>query len=315
MNHGAWICLGIVAVLLILGAAAWWFAVRYMFKFVFGKPVRSKDIPAYYVGTPHYKVSRAGMERMKDMSNEDVYLTSRDGLRLHGYLFPMGDCKKIVIGVHGFHSYARPECAPYVEFYRSLGYSMLMVDDRGHQPSEGNYIGFGVLDRLDVVDWAKYLVKTYGEDVQILLHGVSMGGATVMAASGEEDLPDQVRGVVSDCGYSSPYEILKYEFRNALHLPSWLFLKPLEKMCEKKIGMNLHDFAAVDQVKKAKVPILFVHGLKDTMVPPEMANQVYEACASPKYLLTVPEAGHGESIAFAPEEYHNAIIRLFHIEP
>ena len=306
----------VLLVLAGIGWLLWWLCTRYIFKFLFGKPPRSKDIPAYYVGTPHYKVSRAGMKLMEDMPNQDLYLTSRDGLKLHAYLFPapQGNGKKFVIGVHGYRSYARPECAPYVAFYHSLGYSMLMVDDRAHAPSEGEYIGFGILDRLDVVDWAKKLVSDYGEDTEILLHGVSMGGATVMAASGEEDLPEQVKGIISDCGYSSPWEILNYQLKHAAHLPAGLFLPQIERLCEKKIGMNLHDYAAVDQLKKAKVPVLFVQGMEDQMVPPEMVQQVYDACASPKRLLTVPQAGHGESIAFAPDVYHKDIIELFHIE-
>ena len=316
MGNGMMIALIVIGALLVLGILGWYLASWYIFKFLFSKPPRSKDIPAFYIGSPHYKVSQAGLALMKNMEVEDQYLTSRDGLRLHGYLFPapQGDGKKFVIGVHGYRSYARPECAPYVAFYHSLGYSMLMVDDRAHAPSEGDYIGFGILDRLDVVDWAKQLVKTYGQDTQILLHGVSMGGATVMAVSGEDDLPEQVKGIVSDCGYSSPWEILTYNLKHMAHLPAGLFLNQVERFCKKKIGMNLHDYAAVDQVKKAKVPMLFVHGMQDKMVPPAMVQQVYDACAAPKRLLTVEEAGHGESIAFAPDEYHRAIMELFHIE-
>ena len=304
--------LAVMAVLLLVLILA---APGMVFHFMFSKPSRSKKIPSYYVGTPHYVVSRAGMAVMEHLPNEDLYLESRDGLKLHGYLFPVEqESKKFVIGVHGYRSYARPECAPYIEFYQSLGFHMLMVDDRAHAPSEGDYLGFGVLDRLDVVDWCKLLVRTYGEDVQILLHGVSMGGATVLAASGEEDLPEQVIGVVSDCGFSSAREILQYQLQESAHLPAAYFMPRLEKLCKKKIGFDFDTYSALSQVKKAKVPILFVQGMEDTMVPPYMADELYEACASPKRILKVEKAGHGESIAFQADAYHQAILEHFHLQ-
>ena len=300
----------LVIVLLIIGMS------YLLFHFIFYRPKRSTKIPKSYVGTPHYNVSRAGMAIMKTLPCEDLTMTSRDGLKLHAYLFPAeGESakKKFVIGVHGYKSYSRPEYGPYIEFYRSLGYSMVLPDDRAHAPSEGKYIGFGVLDRLDCVDWAKTLVKTYGEDIEIRLHGVSMGGATVLAASGEEDLPKQVKGIVSDCGFSQAWDVLSYELKEMAHFPVKPFLPICEKICEHRAGFNFHDFAPVDQVKKSKTPILVVHGTKDPMVPVRMAQEIYDAIASRKRLLIVPEAGHGESIAFAPDEYHQAIREFFEI--
>ena len=310
------IVLVVIALLVALLVAA---APNMLFSFIFGRPSRSTKIPKSYVGTPHYVVSRAGMALMEDMYNEDHYMTSRDGLKLHAYLFPAGgeentQPKKFVIGVHGYRSYARPECAPYIQFYHDLGYSMLMVDDRAHAPSEGDYIGFGVLDRLDVVDWAKYLVDTYGEDIEILMHGVSMGGATVLSASGEEDLPVQVKGVIGDCGFTSAWDALYYQMKDTMHLPADYLLPKSEKINLERSGFNCHDKSAIEQVKQARVPILFVQGGKDEMVPPFMVDELYDACTSDKRKLFVEEAGHGESIAFAPEQYHQAIIEHFGIE-
>ena len=315
MKKYIWIPLAILGVLLVIVVALALAAPNMIFKFLFSTPERSTEIPDYYVGTPHYIVSQAGLKVMKNMESEDAYIESRDGLKLHAYLFPAEETpKKFVIGVHGYRSYSRPEYAPYIEFYQSLGYSMLLPDDRAHRPSEGDYIGFGVLDRLDCVDWAKYLVETYGEDIEILLHGVSMGGATVCAASGEADLPVQVKGIVSDCAFSTAWDVLHYQLGATAHLPADLLLPRVEKICEKKAGFNFHDYSALEQVKKAKVPMLFVQGEKDPMVPAHMAQELYDACGSEeKRLLVVPEAGHGESIAFAPEEYHRLIRELFGI--
>ena len=315
MKKSVKITLIVLAIVLVIIMVLVLAAPNLLFKAFFAAPSRSTKIPHYYVDTPHYKVSQAGLKVMKKMKQEDAYIESRDGLKLHAYVFPAEDSpKKFVIGVHGYRSYSRPEYAPYIEFYKSLGYSMLLPDDRAHRPSEGDYIGFGVLDRLDCVDWAKYIVKTYGEDVEIILHGVSMGGATVCAASGESDLPVQVKGIVSDCAFSSAWEILHFQMKEMAHLPSGYLLPKIEKVCEKKAGFNFHDNSAIEQVKKAKVPMLFVQGEKDPLVPAYMAKDLYKACASEKKnLLMVPKAAHGESIAFAPDEYHKMIRETFGI--
>ena len=317
MKKCVWIPLVILGVLLIIGLGLFLAAPYLMFNYFFSAPERSTKIPDYYIGTPHYLVSQAGLKVMKSMESQDAYLESRDGLKLHAYLFPAPDQeapKKFVIGIHGYRSYSRPEYAPYIEFYQSLGYSMLLPDDRAHRPSEGEYIGFGVLDRLDCVDWAKYLVDTYGDDIEILLHGVSMGGATVCAASGEADLPSQVKGIISDCAFSSAWDIIHYQLGDVGHLPVNLILPRMEKIAEKKAGFNFHDYSAIEQVKKASVPMLFVQGEKDPLVPARMAQELYDACgSSEKKLLMVPEAGHGESIAFAPDEYHRMIREHFGI--
>ena len=305
----------LIVVLAVLIIAASLFP-TFVFNFLFKKPARSTKVPKSYMEKPLYKASLSGVTYMKTTDNvEDFYINSRDGLKLHGYYYPVpedkktGDHEKIVLGIHGYKSYSRPQFGPFIEFYQSLGYSMLAVDDRAHAPSEGKYIGFGVLDRLDSVDWAKYLVEKFGPDTEIILHGISMGAATVLAASGESDLPPQVKGIVSDCGFTKAQNILEYQMGiNKFLLPG------IEKKCEKKIGFNLHDYAPIDQVKKAKVPILFVQGGKDEMVPPSMVHELYDACSSRKQLLFVEEAGHGESIAFAPEKYHEAIINFFDIK-
>ena len=316
MKQTIWIPLLILGGLLILIGILALAIPRFLFHYLFSAPKRSTKIPDYYIGTPHYKVSQAGLKVMKSMEYQDASIISRDGLKLHAYLFPAGEepPKKFVIGVHGYRSYSRPEYAPYIEFYHSLGFSMLLPDDRAHRPSEGDYVGFGVLDRLDCVDWAKYLVKTYGEDIEILLHGVSMGGATVCAASGEADLPAQVKGIISDCAFSNAWDVLHYQLREVVHLPADLILPAVEKVCQKKAGFNFHDYSAQEQVTQARVPMLFVQGEKDSMVPAHMAQVLYDACGSEKKrLLLVPEAGHGESIAFAPEQYHQLIRELFGI--
>ena len=313
MNLFLKIVLIILAVIVVLVAILNFAKPWLIFKMMFTRPKRSTKVPSFYKDSPHYKVSRAGLKVLNTYEVEDKYITSRDGLKLHAYMYPASNpSKKFFIGIHGYRSYARPEYAPYAEFYHSEGFNILLPDDRAHAPSEGEYIGFGVLDRLDCVDWAKYVVETYGKDVEILIQGVSMGGATVLAASGEADLPSQVKGIISDCGFSSAQDILDFQLKNMARVPSaGKALPKLEKICEKKSGFNFHDYSAKKQVKKATVPILFVQGGQDKMVPSHMAEDLYKICPTKKKLLMVPEAGHAESIAFAPDEYYKDIKEMF----
>ena len=304
------IILIILAVLLVLGIGLSFLA----FHLLFASPKRSKKVPDYYVGTPHYVASRKGMALMDKLPVEDLYITSRDGLKLHAYLYPAegGERKKFVIGIHGYKSYARPEFGPYIEFYRSLGYNLLLPDDRAHRPSEGKYIGFGVLDRLDAVDWAKYVVEMYGDDVEILMHGVSMGSATVMAASAEEDLPVNVFGVVADCGYTSAHDILSYQMKQ-MKLPVKMVLPCVELVTKMLAGYGFDEHTPIEAVKKARVPILFVQGKEDKMVPEYMCHELYDACTSRKELLYSETAGHGETIAIEKDRYEETIRRFFDI--
>ena len=303
-----YILLGIVVILIALYA----YIPYYVFHFIFKRPKRSKKVPKYYVGTPHYIASRKGMAFMEKIGYEDAHITSYDGLNLHAYLYKAEKpSKKFILGIHGYRSYARPEYGPYIEFYRSLGYNMLLPDDRAHAPSEGDYIGFGILDRLDCVAWAKYIVETYGEDVEIILHGVSMGAATVLSASCE-DLPKQVQGIVADCGYSNAWDVLSFQLQKMPNAQG--ILKKVETLCKKKIGFDLHSISALSQVKKAKVPIFFVQGAKDSMVPSYMVHELYKACPTRKRLLYVTNAAHAESICMAKQEYEQCLIEFFHMK-
>ena len=141
---------------------------------------------SFYLNGPLPKIAEAGIAYMKTLPHEDVWITSEDGLKLHGTLFPApGDSPNYVIGIHGFQSKAWHEYAPHIEFYRSIGFGMLLPDDRGHGQSEGAYATMGVKDRRDCISWANDLANRFGTQVRVLLHGVSMGGATVLSASGE----------------------------------------------------------------------------------------------------------------------------------
>src|SRR5699024_9835757 len=118
---------------------------------------------------------------------------------------------------------------------------------------EGDYIGFGWDDRLDYVDWVNLAVEKLGNDTEIVLHGVSMGAATVLMASGEE-LPDNVKAIVADSPYTSVYDMFAYQMKRMYHLPAIPFLPSTSVVTKFRAGYSLIEASALEQVKEAEVP-------------------------------------------------------------
>ncbi len=245
-------------------------------------------------------------EYMMAQPHEDVWIKSYDGLRLHGTFFPNGGSKKVVICFHGYTSQGLSDYIGLSDYYLKHGFAMLLVDERAHGQSEGEYIGFGCLDRLDAMKWIRWTIKTVGEDVSLLLHGTSMGGATVLMASGL-NLPAQVKGIISDCGFTSPKYVFTHVLHTMYHLPAFPMIQIADVVNKKKAGYGLDECNAAREVRKAKVPILLIHGEQDTFVPCSMCEEIYENCAAPKKKLIVKGAAHAESYYKDMEAYEAAL--------
>ncbi len=234
---------------------------------------------------------------------EDVFIQSGDGLRLHGaYLKANSENKNVAILAHGYTSRGKNNGSMARLFYEVLGYNILLPDNRAHGESQGVYIGFGWPDRKDYLQWIDYVIAREGEDCQIVLHGLSMGGATVLMVSGEK-LPGNVKAIISDCAYTSAYDVLSYRMKRIYKIPSFPFIQLASLGCKLAAGYSFSEASAVSQVKKATVPILFIHGEDDKFVPVAMVHQLYKACLSEKSLFVVPKAGHAESFYTDREGY------------
>jgi fermentation-respiration switch protein FrsA (DUF1100 family) len=227
---------------------------------------------------------------------ENIEMKSFDGLTLQGYYLPARvPTAKTAIIAHGYSDHGRGGILAYARlYYEEFGFNVLLPDNRGHGASEGNYIGFGWHDRLDYLKWISYVLQRVGQDAQIVLHGVSMGGATVLMVSGEQ-LPDQVRCIVSDCAYSSVKDILSYQLKSLYKLPPFPMLPLTSLLCKLCAGYSFEEASVVRQVSKARKPILFIHGAADTYVPTAMIHPLYEACQGYKEKLLVPGAEHAVS--------------------
>ncbi|WP_290911889.1 alpha/beta hydrolase [Eubacterium sp.] len=232
---------------------------------------------------------------------EDVYIIS-DSLRLHGKKFK-NDGSKYVIVCHGYTSKAK-HMAGFVNKFYSLGYNVLAVDARAHGDSEGTKIGMGWPDRFDVIEWIK-LILSWDANAQIILHGVSMGAATVLMASGEV-LPKNVKAVIADCGYTSEWDEFRLEAKN-LHIPWFPVLNAASVLSKLRDGYDFKQASALEQVKKSSIPTLFIHGTEDELVPYCMLDELYMAANCEKEHLTVKGAGHALSSSVAPELYWNTV--------
>lgn len=251
-----------------------------------------------------------GPEWVESKSYETWTITSEDGLKLTGYYMPAeAPSDRVAILAHGYSSQGK-EMGTYAKFYHEvLGYHVLMPDARGHGASEGDYIGFGWQERKDYLLWINKIIEALGQESKVILHGISMGGATVMMVSGEE-LPEQVKAIIEDCGYTSVDEELSYQLKRMYNLPSFPMLHATSLLTKLKAGYSFFEASALNQVKKNKLPMLFIHGANDTFVPTRMVYRLYEACRVPKELLVIEGAGHGLSYRTDKEAYEDKVIEF-----
>ena len=166
----------------------------------------------------------------------------------------------------------------------------------------------GWLDRLDLLKWIDYLIATYG-NIKIILYGISMGAATVMMTSGE-NLPSNVRMVIEDCGYTSVWEEFAYELKYLFHMPAFPALYNANLITKIRAGYSLKKASSIKQIKKSKIPILFIHGDKDKFVPFYMLDKLYDVATCPKEKLVIKDAGHAEAQWIDPQKYWH-IVRKF----
>lgn len=241
---------------------------------------------------------------LEDYGYERYTIDADDGTKLIGYLMrPEKPSKNFVFCSHGYRSEGRREFSGISQYYLSRGFNVFIVDHRASGESSGKYIGFGYYESRDSIRWLEFLNKTFGEDISIVLHGVSMGSATVMLMSGDENLPENVRLVVADCGYTSAWDEFRYKL-SAMKIPEKPLLPAVNAINIRKAGYDFRNTSALDAVKKASVPMLFIHGSLDNFVPTHMVYFLYDACASDiKDMMIVDGADHASSFVTGREQY------------
>lgn len=234
---------------------------------------------------------QAGKEFYDSLPKEDVWIQSFDGLKLHGVLLKNGDGKKLIIETHGFRSSPQHDFIAAFPYFYNKGYSILMIDHRAHGESEGKYITYGVFERCDLRDWVYFAMEKLGTDIEIVLHGISMGAATVLMASAL-DLPENVRGIIADSGYTSPYDIFVRVLNHSFHAKPFPILPITQIMAEHKANFGFKDASTLDAMAENTIPVIFVHGEDDDFVPIEMSEANFTVCKAEKRFVRVPGALH-----------------------
>ena len=238
----------------------------------------------------------------------DEYITSFDNLKLHGYkILNPEPTNKWVITVHGYTSHGI-KMSSYAKKYYDMGYNILIPDLRAHGLSQGNYIGMGWDDRLDIINWINTILD-YDSNSEIVLHGVSMGASTLLMVSGEE-LPSNIKAIIADCGYTSVWDEFSYQLNELFSLPSFPIMNVSSLVAKIKAGYFLKDASAIKQVKKSKTPTLFIHGDEDDFVPYYMMDELFNATNSEKEKLTIANAGHAKSSEVDPETYWSSVFKF-----
>ena len=241
------------------------------------------------------------MKEMRSTPCEDVWITSFDGLKLHGRYYKCRENAPTEIMFHGYRGNAERDLCGGVARCFSLGRNVIVIDQRCAGKSEGSVITFGINEHKDCLSWIDYAVKRLGEDCPIILSGVSMGAATVMMASGHK-LPKNVVHTIADCGYTSPKEIIKKVIRE-MHLPPDI-MYPFVRLAASWFGhFDLEEYSPLEAMKESTVPVIFYHGDTDDFVPWEMSKELHEACTAKKRFVTIEGAGHGLAFPQDKEKY------------
>ena len=241
------------------------------------------------------------IEEMENIQWEEVFIYSRDGLRLFGKYNHVSDGAPLHIQFHGYKGSAYRDFCGGNKLARDMGHNTLVVDQRAHGKSEGHTISFGIKERFDCLDWIEYVNGRFGENTDIIISGLSMGASTVLMAA-NEPLPQNVRAIIADCPYSSPADIIMKVCAD-IGLPPKPSI-PFAYLGAKLFGgFDLYECDAVSGAEKSKIPILIIHGEGDDFVPPEMSLKIAHANPQMVKYVTFPEAGHGLSYMKDEERY------------
>lgn len=295
-------------VLLCLALAVVFGGGYYAYRVAFWSPKAGReDLPVHRGKQyePHLETIANLLQTIIDRPCEFVSITSFDGLALWGRYYHVADGAPLDIAFHGYRSAGLTDFCGGAQISRELGHNLLLVDQRAHGKSRGNTITFGIKERWDVLSWVEYARERFGPDARILLFGISMGASTVLMAS-ELPLPENVKGIIADCPYSSPTKIIRSVGRK-MRIPapvatvfSWVGAKVYG-------GFDLGETDPVRAVRQAKVPILLIHGEADGFVPCDMSADIQRSNPQMVYRCTFPGADHGISFLVNPERYRKLV--------
>jgi len=254
---------------------------------------------------PHADLIQRSHKWLLDHGATDVWTQSEDGLRLHGLWVEAEEAIGTAILVHGYHSTKLVDFGGSMAYLHRQGLNLLLVDQRAHGESDGRYVTFGVKESRDMLCWLRFLEQALWKG-PVILSGLSMGASTVMYMA-DEDLPSNVKGLLVDCGFTSPAAILGKVFRDVTHLAPVPWIWAAELFARAFAGFSLWGKSSITSLRKNRLPILMAHGKADDFVPCAMTEEAYRACEGEKMLHLVEGAGHGLSFLVDKKGYAAAV--------
>lgn len=250
-------------------------------------------------------------ERLKNTDTETVTVKAHDNVTLVGHLRRSPKEKRIILAAHGWRSSWTKDFGAISDFLYDEGCTVLYIEQRGQGESGGEYMTCGSLERLDLLTWLDWIVHSVSaENLPIYLYGISMGATSVLLASGLT-LPDNVRGIIADCGFTSSEEIWRHVTEDNLHLSYPLIKRRVDSLYRRKTGVDPSSVSTVNAMKKNDLPVLFIHGIDDTFVPLKMTLKAFNACHAPKELLITENASHAMNYLAGPDKYKDALRDLW----
>ena len=249
--------------------------------------------------------------KIKRKNNERIVIMASDGTKLEGHYYERKKNAPLVIFFHGFRSHSYVDGVPIYKIAQKEKWNVLLVSMRAHDESEGNIFTLGVKERYDCVNWANWAAKHFGRETPIFLMGISMGASVAMMSS-NLGLPKSVRGIIDDCGFTSTMEMIDVNCKS--HLPDYIPTRMFDFFVEMGTSVWGHfcisKADACKAVSQTDIPILIIHGDRDTQAPLSMAYRLYDSCSSEKQLYVVHGANHAENYRKDPEGYENVIAQF-----
>ena len=295
----------IILAVLIIAALIGLFAAYYKAFYSPHRGVSEQEPPSIIDRHPFRDRARALIKELSEKPCEFVETRSYDGLKLSGRWYEGDPDKPICICFHGYRGAAVRDFSGGGLFLIGEGYNVLLPDQRAHWRSGGHTITFGIRERRDVLSWVEYVNARFGPDVPVYLFGISLGGGTVLMASGL-DLPDNVRAISADCPFNAPMDIILHVCRKLGMKPE--LCRPIVRLSALIYGhFDVYETSAAEAVRHTKTPIMIIHGEGDDFVPMEMSMQVKEANPDMVEYHSFPEAGHGLCYLYDTPRYRQLV--------
>lgn len=295
----------IVTAVILAAALAGLYSAYYKTFYSPHKGISETDSPDLIKRQPYRDISLERTGRLAAMPCETLTVRSYDGLKLSARYYPGQSGKPLFICFHGYRGSALRDHYGIGVYLIDEGYPVILVDERAHWRSGGHTITFGIRERRDVLSWVEEANRRFGSEVPVYLFGISMGGGAVIMASGQK-LPGNVRGIIADCPFNAPKDIIRYVCRKINLNPDLCW--PVIRLSGLIYGrFNVNQTSAAKEAAKSEKPILIIHGEDDDFVPADMSRQIKDANPDQVEWIGVPEANHGQSYLFAPERYQEAV--------